>query len=122
MNEVSNKITHKTKLKYDSEEELYFYVIDYESLKQRYNSRVCYFNRIKRRYNISQEVEDMFLKLLDFMYYEKSINYYYFMKKICDIFNIENNIKVQRLCYKVEMKYEKIWNDFLQKCISKNVS
>lgn len=102
---------------YDSEDEKHYYVINHENLKKRYDYRIRYFNKYKKKFNLNSKVEDMYMKLLDYLYYEKPISFLYFIKKICDYYNTPINIKIKR-----KVKYENIWDTFLSHLISKRNS
>lgn len=98
-------------MKYDEDGDCYY--VDFRKiLKSRYNSRIRYFNKFKRNHNLKfhKEADDLFLKLIDYMYYEKNFNYPYFIKNICDYYNIPNNIEMN-----VNSKCKKIWKDFKEK-------
>ena len=78
-NQIKNK-----KLHYDQDE--YFYSSeDINSyLFQRFKSRTVYY---KKKYNLNDQVTDLFIKILECMHYEKLVKYNYFIKKMCDYYN-----------------------------------
>ena len=103
------KNTKHRKVEYDSDEGTNVYSLDHESIRQRHHSRINYLKKLKRKYNLPEIVEETFLKLLDCLYFKDSINYLYFLNKICDYYNIQSNIKSKKL----NKKYEEIWTQFL---------
>ena len=71
---------------------------------QRYKSRIIY---NKKKYSLNDEVADLFIKVLECVYYAKSVKYNYFAKSICDCYHIYFDLKIKK-----NKKYENIWNDF----------
>lgn len=107
-----SKFKNKMKNLYrDSQENLYYSSADVNILlKQRFNSRINYFKRFKKKYNLPDKIDSLFLQYLEHMYYnEKSINYNYVIKKMCDYLNIPCNIKI-----KEKETLNTIWIEFLK--------
>ena len=112
--EIFKNTKHK-KLAYDSDSDESYYTFNYDSIKQRFHSRINYLKKLKRKYDFPDKVEETFIKLLDFLYFSDSINYLYFLNKICDYYNIQSNIKIK----KTNKKYEEIWTKFMKNYLIK---
>lgn len=87
-----------------SDEDIYVF-----NNKQRFFNRISYFKKLKIKFQLPDKIEEMYLKLLNFMYYKSSVNHSYFIKKVCDYYNISCNIK-----NKVNKIHEATWNDFIK--------
>lgn len=98
-------------------------------LINRHTSRIHTFNELKKikKLDFNDEANALFVKFLEFMFYQKTINYSYFIKKVCDLYNI--NFKCFRCstncstncspdCFidsQLKENYENIWNLFIDK-------